>query len=273
MATEAFARQPIVHEPTRTRIPPLREYCRGVWDCRELIWNIARTDKKAEHYDTALGRVWVILDPLLLAGVYYFVRSVIRPLGARDVSPEQLLSHLIWAIFFFYLTSKALNAGARSITSNKGLILNTSFPKAVFPIVALHKSAMDFIPTLAVYFLFHAILGQPFASSLLALPVFLALQLLFTFGLVLLFAPLTVFFRDTTGFLPYVTRLWLYLTPILYMISEIPEQFRTLFLWNPLYPFFGAYEQIFGGRWPSVIYLLGSAAWAFSVFLVGAAVF
>lgn len=276
MATEALARQPTVHEPSVTALPPLRQYVRDVWARRPLIWHIARSDMKSANYDTALGQIWVVLDPLLMALVYYVVRSTLRPRGGAGTPASvqhQLLAHLMWGIFFFYLTSKAMNAGARSITSNKGLILNSAFPKAVFPTVAMLESILDFIPALFVYFIFHAVLGQPFGTALAALPLFIALQLLLTFGLVLFWAPMTVFFRDTSGFLPYITRVWLYLTPVLFAVSEIPTQFHAWFMLNPLYPFFAAYEQIFTGTWPAPIYLAACCAWAFSMFFLGAVVF
>jgi ABC-type polysaccharide/polyol phosphate export permease len=272
MATDAFARNPIVHEPTVTGIPPLRAYIRDIWNRRALIWHIARTDMKGEHYDTAIGQFWILLDPLLMAAVYYVVRSALRP-GGAGTDRNMLLAHLIWGIFFFYATSKALQSGSRSITSNKGLILNAAFPKAVFPIVALLESVLDFIPTLAVYFIFHALLGQPFGMGMLALPLLIFLQLVFTFGLVLLFAPLTVFFRDTSGFMPYITRVWIYLTPVLYTTKEIPPNFKGWFHFNPLYPFFGALEQVFQGQWPSFAYVMAGAAWAVGMLLVGGVVF
>ncbi len=73
----------------------------------------------------------------------------------------------------------------------------------------------------------------------------------------MVFAPLMVFYRDTGGFLPYSTRLWLYMTPALYSIREIPPGLKTYLRFNPLYPLFGALEQVFGGRFPSSGYVLG----------------
>ena len=99
--------------------------------------------------------------------------------------------------------------------------------------------------------MFQAVLGQPFGAALIMLPVVVVILTIFNIGLALLFAPLMVFFRDTGGFLPYVTRIWMYLTPILYTVAEIPPNLRAYLRWNPLYPFFAALEQIFNARWPS----------------------
>jgi teichoic acid transport system permease protein len=140
-------------------------------------------------------------------------------------------------------------------------------------LVSILKSLLDFLPTIAVYFVLHFILGQPFGLSLLALPLLIAIQTVFNTGLAMLFAPLMVFYRDTAGFLPYTTRLWLYMTPALYSIREIPPGLKTYLRWNPLYPLFGALEQVFGGRFPSAGYVLGASAWAFGIFFVGVVAF
>ena len=94
-----------------------------------------------------------------------------------------------------------------------------------------------------------------------------------TLGLGLLLAPIMVFYRDTGGFLPYATRIWLYVTPVLYFVVEIPRSLLPYLRWNPLYPSFAALEQIFNGRWPSVGYLFGASVWAFGFFFLGAVVF
>ena len=261
-----------VYEPTATGLPPLRPYIADLFQRRRLIWHLARTDLKAEHYDTAIGQAWVVLDPLLTAAVYFLFRTVIRPAGGA-ANRNLVLSHLVWAVFFFTYTNNAITSGARSVLQGRQLILNASFPRAALPVVAILKSALNFFPTLIVYFVLHAILGQPFGSALVFLPLLIAIQTVFNMGLGMLLAPAMVFYRDTGGFLPYVTRLWLYVTPALYTIAEIPPALKAYLRWNPLYPLFGALEQVFSGRYPSMGYILGASAWAVALFFIGALVF
>ena len=268
----AVSRPPTVYEPTVTGLPALRPYLAALRDRRRLMWHLARTDLKAEHYDTAIGQLWVVLDPLLTAAVYFLFRSVVKPPGSA-ANRSLILSHLVWGVFFFTYTNKAIMSGARSILGGRQLILNASFPRAALPIVSILKSVLDFVPTLLVYFVFHAILGQPFGLPLLMLPVLILLQTVFNMGFGMLLAPLMVFYRDTGGFLPYVTRLWLYLTPVLYSIAEIPSSLKAVLRYNPLYPLFGALEQTFTGSFPSSGYVLGFAAWAFGFFFLGAITF
>ena len=82
MAVRDTYRAPTVYEPTVTGLPPMRAYLAELWDRRRLIWHLARTDLKGKHYDSAIGQLWVILDPLLMAAVYYLLRTVVRPVGS-----------------------------------------------------------------------------------------------------------------------------------------------------------------------------------------------
>jgi teichoic acid transport system permease protein len=273
-AADMSMRAPTVYEPSVTGLPPLIEYFRSVWARRPLIWNLARTDLKAEHYGTVLGQVWILLDPLLMAAVYYMLRTVVRPVGnGNPALRNQLLAHLMWGLFFFRYTLGCFGNGARSVVMGKQLILNTSFPRMVFPITAVLKGILDFLPTLVVYAIFHMVLRQPVTSALLFIPLLVALQTVFNFGVALIFAPMSVFFRDTIGFIPYLSQIWLYMTPVLYRVVEIPPNLRAFLRLNPLYPLFAALEQIFTGHWPSFGYVAGIGAWAGAVLVVGIVVF
>src|SRR6478752_9337101 len=135
MAVTQPYRAPTVYESTATGMPALRPYLVDLWGRRRFIWHLARTDLKGKHYDSAIGQLWVILDPLLMAAVYYLLRTVVKPVGAVD--KNALIAHLIWAVFFFTYTQNALSAGSKSIVNNRGLILNASFPRALLPLVAI----------------------------------------------------------------------------------------------------------------------------------------
>lgn len=272
MAATPPIRIPTVYESTATGMPALRPYFSELWGRRRFVWHLSRSDLKAEHYDSAIGQLWVVLDPLLLAGVYFLLRSVVKPVGTGP-DRNAIIAHLVWAVFVFTFVSNAMMSGARSLLNGRGLILNASFPRAVLPINSIIKAVFDFVPTLLVYFGFHLVLGQPFGMSLVMLPLIVVILTVMTLGLGLLFAPLMVFYRDTGGFLPYITKIWLYLTPVLYFIHEIPPNVLTYLRWNPLYPSFAALEQIFNAQFPSPGYVLAASAWALVFFLFGAVMF
>lgn len=263
---------PSVYEATESGLPPMRQYIRDLRERRRFIWHLARTDLKSKNYGTVIGQAWIILDPLLSAAVYFFFRTVVRSAGTGSAR-ALILSHLIWGVFFFTFVQNSINYGARSLVAGRGLILNASFPRAVLPLVAIVKALLDFLPTLVVYAIVHAILGQPFGLSLLSLLILIPLLALFNMGVIFMLAAANVFFRDTANFLPYLTRLWMYTTPVLYSTKEIPANLRVYLQWNPLYPFFAALEQVFRAQFPSSTYLLQATAWTAGFFIVGALIF
>ena len=271
-ATSPTPERLTVYESSKRGLPPLRPYARSVWERRPFIWEMARTKLKAEHYNTVLGQVWILLDPLLMAAVYLMLRTVIRPMGSAE-ERWALVAHLIVSIFFFNFTRQALTVGAKAVVNNKALVLNSAFPRGVLPVEAVLRAFLSFLPTLVVYFGLHAVLGQPFGTgALLFLVPLIALQTIFNFGLACLFAPLTVFFRDTEQFLGYIQRIWFFTTPILFTVDELssmPSWIQTLLSWNPLFPFFAMLEQIWDAQVPSAGYLLAATAWAAATAVAG----
>src|SRR3979409_451153 len=99
MAATQPIRIPTVYESTATGMPALRPHLRELWGRGRFVWHLARSDLKAEHYDSAIGQLWVVLDPLLLAAVYFLLRTVVRPAGSGGAR-NLIIAHLVWSIFF-----------------------------------------------------------------------------------------------------------------------------------------------------------------------------
>ena len=272
MAVTQPSREATVYESTASGLPLLRPYFIDLWARRRLIWHLARTDLKAEHYDSAIGQVWVILDPLLLAAGVLPVanggeagRWSGRPLGAHR--PHRLGGVLLHV-------REQRHDGRRAVDPERA----RAHPERVVP---ARRAPVGGDRQVGVRFPSDAgrvprppaILGQPFGISLAFIPAIIAILVVMNMGLALLFSPLMVFFRDTGGFLPYVNRIWLYVTPALYTVATIPKNLVVYLRWNPLYPSFAALEQIFAAQRPSKVYLLAAAAWAVGFFLLGAIVF
>src|SRR5438067_11309173 len=95
-ATQPY-RIPTVYESTASGLPALRPYLAELRSRRRFIWHLARTDLKAEHYDSATVQLWVILDPLLLAAVHFSLRTVVKPLS-RGAGRHPITAPLLWAV-------------------------------------------------------------------------------------------------------------------------------------------------------------------------------
>lgn len=259
-----------VFEPHRIGLPPLRPYFSDLWERRQFAFELARANLRSQNFNTALGQLWLVINPLLLALVYFLLVEIIVA-GARG--PE-FLAHLMLGLFAFRFMSGSLRQGARSIVGGGRLILNTAFPRALLPLASVLTGFMRFLPTLLVYAVMHGIAELPVGPHLLwVLPIFVEL-LLFTAGVTMLVAAVQVYFRDLTSFLPYLTRIWLYASPVLYYASEVPERYKAILLANPLYPVLTSLSDvvILGGA-PSATLLLAGLAWGVGALVVGSVYF
>ena len=259
-----------VFEPHRIGLPPLRPYLRDLWERRQFAYELARTNLRSQHFNTALGQLWLVLNPLLLALVYFLLVEIIVA-GARG--PE-FLAHLMLGLFAFRFMSGSLKQGARSIVGGGRLILNTAFPRILLPLASVLTGFMRFLPTLLVYAVMHGIAELPVGPHLLwVLPIFVEL-VLFTAGATMLVAAVQVYFRDLTSFLPYLTRIWLYASPVLYYASEVPERYQFILTINPLYPVLASLSDVVDeGGTPSAGLLLAGLAWGIGALIVGSLYF
>jgi teichoic acid transport system permease protein len=255
-----------VYEPHTAGLPPLRPYLRELWRRREFAYELARTDLRAKHFNTLFGQLWLILNGLLL-GFIYFLLVVIIGRGNRDA---QFLGHLLATLFAFRFVGSSVSQGARSVVGGGSLILNTAFPRALLPLSSVLTAFMAFVPMALVYAVVHLILGKPIGPELLwVLPV-IATIAVFACGAAMLIATAQVYFRDLKSFLPYLTRTWLYASPILYVVDQIPEEIKPVLMLNPLYPMLGSLSTIVDeGHAPSADYLVWGLGWAVVTLVAG----
>ena len=246
-------------------------YVREVWRRRDFIVALARSQLKASNMNTALGQLWTILNPALLALVYYILLAILR--GQEERSTAERFTLLISCLFLFFFSRNAVSQGASSVIGNSRLMLNSSFPRAMLPMSAVYKALLDLLFSLAVYAVLHVVTGRPIDVGLAFFPVFIALHGVFNFGVAMFFAVAMVYFRDTANLLGFLIRIWLYMTPVLYPTDLLTDTVKAFLVWNPLYPFFAAYQQMLLGDMPSPVYLACSAAWAAVCLLGGGAIF
>jgi teichoic acid transport system permease protein len=249
------------------RMPPVRPYLADTLSHLTFAYEKSRLDLKAAHKDTWFGRLWNVLNPLLLGLVYWLLVQVIFKGGGDN--PWETLAQILGGLFFFALPSGALSLGARSIVGGGTFVLNTRIPRLILPIGSTISAFLNFAPSLIVYAIMHLAARLPVGVQLLWLLPILFLLTITSLGLATLFATLNVYFRDVAAFLPYVTRIWMYLTPIIYYYTFFPEDVRWVQYVNPLGGIFiGLQEVLIDGNNPSFSYMLSAVAWA-SVLLTG----
>lgn len=269
-AGEDFTGEYNVYEPHKVGLPPLGPYFRALWARKQFLFELARTNLRAQHYNTTFGQLWLILNPLMMAAVYFTLVYIIRDGGRGPV----FLAHLMLSLFAFRLVSTAISRGAQSIVGGGKLLLNTAFPRLLLPLEAVLESFMRFLPTVAVYAVVHAILGLPIGPDLLWIVPIIALMTIFGAGAAMFAATAQVYFRDLASFLRYFTRIWLYTSPILFYAEDVPAKLQTILYVNPMYPMLGSLnDAVIEGRTPPFPLVAASLAWALGAIMVGAVFF
>lgn len=268
--------EPVYHryEPHRAGLPNLTAYFTELWRRREFAVEMSKAGMRGANSMTVFGQAWLVLNPLLLALVYYLLVVLIsRREGGFDA---QYFCHLTSGLFLFYYFQGSVMAGAQSVVGAGKLVLNTAFPRLLMPLSAVRTGFFRFLPTVPVYFVFHLIAGNPWnVNTIVTSSVFVGLLTLFAAGLASVFAALQVYFRDATAFLPYFMRIWLYSSPVLWMVDSLGRgALKALAPINPLYSIVGGYGQALQrGVLPGWDIWLPAIGWSVASLVIGFAFF
>jgi teichoic acid transport system permease protein len=241
----------------------------ALWQRREFAMELARTRLRAQNYDTMFGQLWLLLNPLLLVGVYFLLVDIIR----HGHHPPHFFARLMAAVFAFQLVQDSIRQGAKSVVEGGKLILNTAFPRLLLPIASVLTGCIRFLPTLGIYIVVHLLSGLPINLQTLWVIPLAALFILLAAGLSILVAAAQVYFRDLSSFLPYVLRVWMYVSPVLYDAKELPHNYKWLLVVNPIAPLLDAWNQVLLHSRPPTVHELVLGAGYAGVFLVIGAVF
>ena len=257
-----------VLKPFRAGFPNLPDYCKEAWRRRDFVVELSRAERQEENLDTVFGTLWAVLSPLLSAVVYYIFLFVVQGGGQ---GPESFL-HLMAGIFMFEFISTAATRGSNSIMRAGALITNTAFPRILLPLADVLTAIKVFVPAMAVYVVFHFVLGQQLSFlALQAIPAFF-LIVVFVIGLAMLAGTAQVYFRDTAALVPFVLRLIMFASPVLYYPEQAKELLggKLLALLNPIF----CMVEIFSGSivrgstfdiWTWII----ATFWAFFTLVIG----
>jgi teichoic acid transport system permease protein len=262
-----------VYEPHKVGLPALRPYFKALWQRREFAAEMSRTNIRAANTNTFFGQIWLVLNPLLLAAVYYLLTDIIAG-GGSKIGAAERFAHMCGGLFAFYYFSGAMTAGAASVVGGGKLLMNQSFPRMLLPLSAVRTAFFRFLPTLVVYLVIHLLMRQPLKWPMLLAPAFLIMLTVFAAGMGMIFAALQVYFRDTTSFLPYFVRIWLYMSPVLWFAEQAPPKFKGFIQYNPLYSLIGGWADLLvRGDIPNLKMWLGAAFFAVAAFVIGSLFF
>lgn len=208
-----------------------QHYWQDLWRYRELFYFLAWRDILVRYRQTVIGIVWALLRPLLIMLIFTVVFSKIAQLPSDGVPYPILVfaGMLPWQFF-----SNALSECSNSLISNANLISKVYFPRLVVPASSIIVSLIDF--AISGVILLGLMIVYNFVPSwrILMLPVFVAIALAASLGIGLLLATLNVKYRDFRYVVPFILQFGLYISPVGFSSSIVPQEWRWLYSLNPM---------------------------------------
>lgn len=255
--------------------PGIVAYLKGIWKFRHFIYFDSQARIAAGHDEDRLGKIWLVLNPILNGATYYFVFGLLLGTG-RGI--ENFLGYLIIGTFMFRFTTQAIINGARSINNNKSVVQAFNFPRATLPVAANIREFMANVPAYVVMIILVLVIPPMEKITwlwLLMIPL-VALQFLFNLGLSLILARIVTRFSDFVHIISFGTRIWLYLSAVFFSIDRFASHpwLVTFMHWNPMYCVLEiARDCILYGVLPHPHRWLVLIIWAVVLLIVGIFVF
>ena len=227
---------------------------REVWKFRDLLLALAGRDVKLRYKQTALGILWVVLQPLIAAGVFTFVFGRVAQLPSDGIPyfPFSYAGLLGWNLF-----SNTLTKSSGCLVGNSQLISKIFFPRLVLPLSTVPSVLIDFVVALAMMIVLLFVYHLPPQVGFLLFPVWTLMLLMLAIGVGLITAALTVSYRDVQYILPVVVQILLYGSPVAYglsyALSRVPDHhhLKMIYLMNPLCGPLEAFRaSLLGTPWP-----------------------
>lgn len=247
--------QPLIIEAGRTE----RHYWRDLWRYRELFFFLAWRDILVRYKQTVIGVAWALLRPLLTMLVFTLVFSKLAKLPSDGVPYPILVFAALLPWQFF---SNAFAEAGNSLISNSSMISKVYFPRLVIPASAVIVSFLDFAISGVIMVGLMAWYGYMPDWHLLALPLFILLAFAAALGAGLWIAALNVKYRDFRYIVPFVVQFGLYVSPVGFSSSIVPEQWRLLYSINPMVGVIDGFRwSVLGGDtplyWPGIFLSMG----------------
>ena len=202
-----------------------------LWEYRELLHFLIWRDIKVRYKQTALGAAWAIIQPFFTMVVFslFFGRLAKVP---SDGIPYPIFSFAALVPWTFF--ANGLTQSSNSLVGSANLITKVYFPRLTIPIASVLSGIVDFVLAFVVLLAMMLYYGIMPTLNVLWLPLFLLLALIASLGVGLWLSALNVEYRDVRYVVPFITQFWMFVTPIAYPSSLLPEPWRTLYGLNPM---------------------------------------
>jgi teichoic acid transport system permease protein len=242
-----------------------------------FAYHWSKADIKSRNFETVLGRAWLVLNPFLFGLIYFVFVGII---GSGGLGSTHTLAFIVGNLYVWVYFSSSISNGAGSIQGGAGGILaQSAIPRIILPFASTLTSAQLFLRSVVAYIPLHILAERGLHIEMLWIPLLIVLTGLFAFGISLLMAVANVYFRDTSRLLSHALRLWLYLSPAIWMYTRVAGDttLDVLARTNPAYSLMTAWTIAIGGPLaaePSITsQLLTLSEWTAVAVILGFAIF
>lgn len=202
-----------------------------IWSYRELLASFTRRDIKIRYKQTALGFLWVIIQPLFMVVIFSIFFGGLANVPSDDVPyPLFVLAALLpWTLF-----AEGLTRSTTSMVTNSQIMTKVYFPRLIMPISGVLSPLVDFVVSISILAVFMAYYGFVPTINVVLLPLFILLALATSLGVGLWLSALNAKYRDFQYTVPFIIQLWMFASPVVYSASLLPESVRFLYGLNPM---------------------------------------
>ncbi|MGH2600490.1 MAG: ABC transporter permease [Egibacteraceae bacterium] len=254
--------------------PSVAGYLRSIWGRRHFAIAIAVSEVRSQHANTALGSLWLVLNPMLQVAIYYLIFGLLLNV-TRGVT--NLIGFLAVGVFMYHYSSRSIIGGAKSVLKNQGLIRSLQFPRAILPLSTVLAHGLTFLYAACVMLVVALVTDeQPHPVWLLLIPLLLV-QTLFNIGAGMILARPVDRMPDMQNVLPFVFRIIFYFSGVLFpaerYISRGPDWMALAFDYNPFYAIMTVGRSLVLDNRVEARLLAVAAVWALVLAVMGFFVF
>lgn len=243
---------------------------RELWAYRELLWVLTMRDIKVRYKQTVLGAAWAVLRPFISMIIFSVVFGLMAKIPS-DGYPYPIFVYAALLPWTFFAT--AISSSGGSLIGSSHLVSKVYFPRLIIPLSSIGAGFVDLLIATGILVLMMVYYGVGWSWNLLAAPLLLLFVIFAALGVGTLLSALTVAYRDFTHLTPFIIQIWMYITPVIFPVSLIPDRWQWLFYLNPMTGFIEGFRSTFLGRPFDYTGLGISFAIAFAIFLIGVVYF
>ena len=218
----------------------LKEIVREQYDFRELLYQMTRRDLLLRYKQTIMGFGWAIFMPLVNTAVFSVIFTRVAPLNVD--MPYPLFAYC--GLLAWNFTASSLRFAVTSLTANASLVTKVYFPREIFPISAVLVSLVDFAVGSTVLIALMAYYQVVPTAALFALPWVIAVHVMFTLSIALVLAMANLFYRDVKYLFELVLTVWMFMSAVLYPVSQVGGWMGRVMAFNPVTPILDAYRDV-----------------------------